>query len=227
MTVPQMFDTISKQYDFINKVLSLGLDTFWRYSLVKQIPSRYKLRLLDCATGTGDLLLTLLERCPNIYDSVGLDPADQMLEVARKKLISHSHHCRLVSGCGEMIPFPDGTFDVATCAFGIRNVVSVSKTLSELHRTLSHDGRLIILEFSHPSQPAIRWLHRHYLKHVVPRVGSWLSNNIDAYSYLSKTIETFPQGQVLAEMIYAAGFKNVQIKPLTCGVVSLYIGDKK
>jgi demethylmenaquinone methyltransferase/2-methoxy-6-polyprenyl-1,4-benzoquinol methylase len=228
MAVPQMFDAISHRYDFINKVLSLGLDKVWRRSLIQHIlPHNSRLRLLDLATGTGDLLHTILDKCPHIYDSIGLDPAEKMLEIARAKLLKYSHKCRLISGFAEMIPFPDHTFDIATCSFGIRNVASLSKSLLELHRTLVPGGRLLILEFSHPTNPLIRFLHRHYLEKFVPFVGKLLSNHREAYHYLSSTIELFPQGKALAERMHDAGFAHVKIQPLTCGIVSLYIGDKR
>ena len=226
MTVPQMFDSISKRYDRINRVLSLGLDLYWRKALSKHLPIKNQIKLLDCATGTGDQLVSLLKNCLNIYDAVGMDPAQDMLSVAQPKLAPYSHCCRLVQGSAEAIPFPDEMFDVVTISFGIRNVADLKQSLKEIHRCLVPGGRLIILEFSHPSKRFLRFFHRFYLNTIVPYVGKWLSNNREAYTYLSKTIETFPQGAALAEILKHAGFINVQIKPLTFGTVSLYIGNR-
>jgi demethylmenaquinone methyltransferase/2-methoxy-6-polyprenyl-1,4-benzoquinol methylase len=227
MTVPQMFDTISSRYDLINTVLSLGLDRYWRKAVCKHLPKKQKLKLLDCATGTGDLLVTLLRNCPAIYDAIGTDPSKEMLALAAPKLAPYSHCSRLISAPAEAIPFPDNMFDAITISFGIRNVADVSQSLSEIYRTLAPQGRLIILEFSHPKRKPVRLLHQFYLNRIVPNIGKWLSKNKEAYTYLSKTIETFPQGEALGGILRQAGFTNVQIKPLTLGIVSVYIGEKR
>jgi demethylmenaquinone methyltransferase / 2-methoxy-6-polyprenyl-1,4-benzoquinol methylase len=227
MRVPQMFDTISSRYDCINAVLSFGLDKYWRRAVSSNLPRKQKIKLLDCATGTGDQLVSLLKNCPAIYDAVGTDPAAEMLKHAAAKLKPFSHCARVITASAEAIPFPDEIFDVVTISFGIRNVENVSLSLKEIYRTLAPEGRLIILEFSHPKAKPIRFLHRFYLNKVVPYVGKWLSKNREAYTYLSKTIETFPQGEALARILRDVGFTNVKIKPLTFGVVSLYIGEKR
>lgn len=226
MTVPQMFNAISKRYDLINSVLSLGLDRYWRNAVCRHLPKKQRIKLLDCATGTGDLLITLLQKCPEIYDAVGIDPATEMLQKATPKLLPHSYRARLIPASAESIPFPDHMFDAVTISFGIRNVSDLNQSLKEIYRTLAPRGRLIILEFSHPKYRAVRLMHRLYLNQVVPRVGKWLSSHPEAYSYLSKTIETFPQGAALATILKQTGFINVQIKPLSLGIVSLYIGEK-
>ena len=226
MTVPKMFDTISSRYDLINTILSFGLDKYWRKAVCKHLPTKQRVKLLDCATGTGDLLVTLLKNCPTIYDAVGTDPASEMLALAAPKLTSYSHCSRLLPASAEAIPFPDNTFDTVTISFGIRNVADLSLSLKEIYRTLAPQGRLIILEFSHPSRKIVRFLHRFYLNRIVPYIGKWLSGNKEAYTYLSQTIETFPQGEALSSILRQAGFTNVQIHPLTLGIVSLYIGEK-
>ncbi len=226
MTVPQMFDAISARYDFINAVLSFGLDRYWRKAVCRHLPQRQRLKLLDCATGTGDLLVTLLKNCPSIYDAVGIDPARAMLARAAPKLAPYAHRSRLVPASAEAIPFPDDMFDAVTIAFGIRNVADLSQSLKEIHRTLAPKGRLIILEFSHPQKSAVRLLHRVYLNQIVPSIGKWLSASKEAYTYLSRTIETFPQGDAFGAILRQSGFANVQVKPLSLGIVSLYLGEK-
>ncbi len=226
MAVPQMFDAISTRYDFINAVLSFKLDRYWRRAVCRHLPKKQRIKLLDCASGTGDQLISLLKNCPNIYDAVGIDPASEMLAIAAKKLTPFAHKSKVITASAEHLPFPDEMFDAVTISFGIRNVASVEQSLKEIYRTLAPQGRLIILEFSHPKFKIVRMLHRFYLNRIVPFVGKRLSGNGEAYSYLSKTIETFPQGKGLEALIQNAGFSNVQIKPLSLGIVSLYIGEK-
>ena len=226
MAVPQMFNAISNHYDTINRVLSLGLDRYWRSRLAQEIPTKKKLKLLDLATGTGDLLRAVLKKRPNIYDAVGCDPAREMLKIATEKLSQDAHRCKFVVSPAEMLPFPDQMFDVITTSFGIRNFSNLTASLGEIYRTLNWGGKLIILEFSHPSNKLLRYMHRWYLNTVVPRVGKLLSGHNDAYNYLSQTIESFPQGEALAKLLKEAGFTNVIIKPLSFGIVSLYIGEK-
>lgn len=226
MAVPQMFDAISSRYDLINAVLSLQLDRYWRRAVCHYLPKKQRIKLLDCASGTGDQLITLLKNCPNIYDAVGIDPASEMLAIAAKKLTPFAHKSKVITAPAESLPFPDEMFDAVTISFGIRNVADVEQSLKEIYRTLAPQGRLIILEFSHPKFKIVRMLHRLYLNQIVPFVGKRLSGNSEAYSYLSKTIETFPQGKALGALIRNAGFSTVQIKPLSLGIVSLYIGEK-
>lgn len=226
MSVPQMFNAISPRYDAINRVLSLGLDRYWRSRLAKEIPTTHKLKVLDLATGTGDVLRTVLKERPNIFDAVGCDPAIEMLKIATEKLSREAHRCKCVVASAEMIPFPDQMFDVITTSFGIRNFSNLPKSLIEMYRTLNGGGKLIILEFSHPTNKMVRGMHRWYLNRVVPAVGKLLSGHRDAYNYLSQTIESFPQGEALAKLLKEAGFTKIIIKPLSFGVVSLYIGEK-
>ena len=227
MKVPQMFNTISERYDFINTVLSLGLDRYWRKAVCKHLPVKQRIKLLDCATGTGDQLISLIKNCPAIYDAVGIDPAEEMLAHAMAKLKKHSYSSHLACAPAEKIPYPDQMFDAVTISFGIRNVENLSLSLQEIYRSLAPQGRLIILEFSHPQNRLIRFLHRFYLNQIVPYVGKRLSKNKEAYTYLSSTIETFPQGIALCDILRQAGFENVYTKPLTLGIVSLYIGEKR
>ncbi len=226
MAVPHMFDKISPRYDLINSVLSLGLDAYWRKAVCKHLPKKRRLKLLDCATGTGAQLEVLLKNCPSIYEAVGVDPAQEMLSLAAPKLAAYSHLFRLLPARAEALPFPDHLFDAVTISFGIRNVTDVSQSLREIYRTLAPQGRLIILEFSHPQNKILRFLHRGYLNRVVPIVGKWLSKNKVAYQYLSQTIATFPQGKAFESLLKQAQFTNLKIKPLTFGIVSLYIGEK-
>jgi demethylmenaquinone methyltransferase/2-methoxy-6-polyprenyl-1,4-benzoquinol methylase len=222
----EMFDSISGKYDRINTYLSLGMDNYWRKTLTAFLPKKQKIKLLDCATGTGDQLLTLLKHAPQIYDAVGIDPSQEMLALARGKLLNFSYKAQVLLGSAEDIPFPNEMFDAVTISFGIRNVADVLQSLKEFHRVLAPNGRLLILEFSHPQFTPIRFLHKLYLNHFVPRLGKWLSGNQAAYSYLSNTIEAFPQGKAFCAILKEAQFKEVRAKPLTLGAVTLYICTK-
>jgi demethylmenaquinone methyltransferase / 2-methoxy-6-polyprenyl-1,4-benzoquinol methylase len=225
-SVSSMFNAISSRYDRINTVLSLGLDQYWRKAVCKFLPKKQKIKLLDCATGTGDLLLTLLKHAPQIYDVVGIDPAEKMLNLASSKLAPYSYKIKTMVATAEAIPFSDAMFDMVTISFGIRNFQDLDQSLKEIRRVLTPKGRLLILEFSHPTFPPVRLLHRFYLNQVVPRLGKWLSQNKEAYTYLAKTIESFPQGESLCERLKQAGFSNIQRKPLSFGIVTVYIGEK-
>lgn len=227
LAVPHMFDAISSRYDYINTILSLGLHHYWRKAVCRFVPNNKKIKLLDCATGTGDQLVSLFTHAKGIYDAVGIDPSEEMLNIGRAKLSTHAYQCKLIKASAEAIPFPDKMFDAVTISFGIRNVESLHQSLKEIHRVLSVGGRVVILEFSHPSLRPVRFLHRFYLNHIVPKVGSWLSQNKEAYTYLSKTIESFPQGEAFCHVLRQMGFSNVQRKPLSFGVVTIYIGEKK
>lgn len=221
-----MFDAISCKYDRINTCLSFGLDRYWRRAALRFLPKKQKIKLLDCATGTADQLLTLLRHAPQIYDAVGIDPSQEMLSIATQKLIDFSYKAKVLLGSAEQIPFPSDMFDAVTISFGIRNVADVNKSLKEFHRVLAPNGKLLILEFSHPQFAPIRWLHKLYLNHLLPRMGTWLSGNREAYTYLSKTIEAFPQGQAFCDLLKEVQFTHVHRKPLTFGVVTLYICTK-
>jgi len=220
-----MFDAISRRYDWMNRCLSLGLDKVWRRSILRHLPAGERLKVLDCATGTGDQLLTLLHRCPRVYDAVGIDPSEEMLKIAAEKLRDFEYKTRLAIASAEKIPFPDETFDAITLSFGIRNVADLGQSLKELYRVLLPKGRALILEFSHPKVQPVRFFHRLYLKYAVPRLGALLAKNEEAYSYLAKTIEAFPQGKELCKILEHHGF-NVHMQPLSFGIVTLYICEK-
>jgi len=220
-----MFDAISRRYDWMNRCLSLGLDKVWRRAVVRHLPKGERLKVLDCATGTADQLLTLLYRAPQVYDAVGIDPSQEMLNLASAKLRDFAYKTKLLAASAEKIPFPDATFDAITLSFGIRNVADLDQSLKELYRVLLPQGRLLILEFSHPTVKPIRFFHKLYLTHVVPRLGALLVKNKEAYTYLSQTIEAFPQGKELCEILQRYGF-TVQVRPLTLGIVTLYICEK-
>jgi demethylmenaquinone methyltransferase/2-methoxy-6-polyprenyl-1,4-benzoquinol methylase len=215
--VPDMFNQISPSYDRINRILSLGLDASWRKKLAEHLPEHGD--ILDLATGTGDLILALLRRKPKSV--IGVDPAEKMLELAKKKL----PEIEFIQASGENLPFSDQTFNAITCSFGVRNVADLSLTFKEMLRTLKPKGKCLILEFSLPPKP-FRFLYLFYLRHILPHLGKILSKHRDAYRYLNQTIETFPSGKNFATLMENGGFQNVQAIPMALGAVHLYIGEK-
>lgn len=226
-----MFDRVAGTYDLLNKLLSGGIDRRWRRVLCRHLPpDPEKLRVLDLATGTADQLLAVLERAGpgRIQSALGLDPAEKMLAVGRKKLADGGWDVTagLRKGDAMAIDAPDGAFDVVTMSFGIRNVPDPQAALREIHRVLAPGGRALILEFSLPSVRVLRWLYLIYFRHILPRVGGWVSGEHDAYRYLNRTVEDFPYGAAFLEWLREAGFRERAMTPLTFGIATIYRGDK-
>jgi len=223
-----MFDRIAPTYDLLNHLLSLGLDSAWRRKVTRQLVGRGPLHLLDLATGTGDLLISMLRRCPAIEKATGLDIAERMLELCREKLRTRglAGGVELVCADASATPFPESTFDVATMAFGIRNTTNAAATLAEIHRILKPGGTAMILEFSLPHNRAVRWCYLRYLRSVVPWIGAAVSGDKHAYRYLDESIEGFHQPEAFSSLMKQAGLREVSAIPLTWGVASIYKGTK-
>lgn len=218
----KMFDLISPTYDRINRILSFGMDRHWRKTVAKHLPSRGHLKILDIATGTGDQALALLQSKASIASITGIDLSTEMLEIARRKL---HHKAEFYRADAEKLPFPNASFDAATFSFGIRNVTQPLTSLKEIHRVLKTKGRCLILEFSLPPKP-IQSLYLFYLRHLLPRIGGFLSRKPEAYRYLNQTIERFPSGRAFCLLLKEAGFNRLRALPMALGGVTLYIGDK-
>jgi len=224
----QMFDAISPKYDLLNHLLSFGLDIHWRSQVAKYLPQRSALKVLDLATGTADVLLSLFKNKSDIQSACGLDLADKMMDIGRKKISQRGldAQIKLQHGDAHQIPFDEESFDTATIAFGIRNMDNPKQVLREMHRVLNSSGRALILEFSLPQNPIIRGIHIFYLRVCVPLIGAIFSGHYSAYRYLNKTIETFPYGDDFCVLFKKAGFINVKAHPLLFGVATIYSGDK-
>lgn len=223
----QMFDRIARRYDFLNHFLSGNRDKRWRQKVAEQLPPREDLRVLDLATGTADQLMAL-NRSGRVTGGVGIDLAEQMLAVGRNKIRSAGLDdiLDLQTGDAQRIPFESSVFDAVTISFGIRNMSDVSRSLAEMYRVLKRDGRVIILEFSQPTNGFFRRLYLVYLRHILPHLGKIISGDSAAYRYLNETIETFPYGDAFCELMRRAGFTNVTALPLTMGIATVYRGDK-
>jgi len=224
--VGRMFDDIAPTYDRLNHILSLGWDLLWRRKMVRCIQRGQALRVIDLATGTGDLLIALLQMRPDIEEVTGLDISEKMMAVCQAKLDKRHLDAKLVRGDVLAMPFPADSFDAATMAFGIRNATDVPKTLTEIHRILKPGGMAWIMEFSLPGNRVVRWGYLAYLRWVVPVIGSLVSGNKQAYRYLNTSIEGFHGPSQFCALMKQAGFTEISATPLTFGVASIYRGRK-
>ena len=211
-----LFSDIAGRYQVVNHLLSGGLDFYWRAISVRLIRGWNPSTALDIATGTGDLAMAIRKACPGAR-VIGADFCRPMLEVARRNGLPE-----LVVADGLVLPFPDQSFDLVTAAFGLRNMASWEKGLSEMARVLRPGGNLLILDFSLPTLPVIRPLYRFYLHRILPVIAGIATGRTDAYEYLGGSIEKFPSGRAMTELIESCGFQGTVAKPLTLGTVSVY-----
>jgi len=223
-----MFDHIAPVYDILNHLFSFGRDFSWRRRLADAVGKDEKLRVLDLATGTGDVLISLLRRNPNISEAVGLDISENMLDVCRRKIARYklADRVSLVRADVTANGLAGESFDVVTMGFGIRNTPDALKTLTEIHRLLKPSGTALILEFSMPSNRIVRGFYLFYLRFFVPLLGRLLSGDNHAYRYLNTSIESFHRADDFRRIMQKAGFSDFSAMPLTCGVACLYQGTK-
>jgi len=224
----KMFNDIAGRYDFLNRLLSLGQDVRWRRALRQFMPETHNQTILDLATGTADVLITLAQNNPNIAQGFGVDPAIKMLEIGREKIKAQHLDNRLTlqQGDAQALPFKDGTFDCVTISFGIRNIPDLRLALLEMYRVTKKDGRVLILEFSKPANPLLKTGHWVYLQTFVPIVGFLFSGNFKAYTYLNQTIQTFPYGDRFCKILKQMGFVNIVPHPLMGGAATIYVAQK-
>jgi demethylmenaquinone methyltransferase/2-methoxy-6-polyprenyl-1,4-benzoquinol methylase len=226
--IGQMFDRIAPAYDILNHLLSFGRDFSWRRRLANTVAQDKKLRVLDLATGTGDVLISLLKRNSNITEAVGLDISENMLALCRRKIAHRKLTNRIELVCTDILAndLDNESFDIVTMGFGIRNTPDAFKTLTEIHRLLKKGGTALILEFSMPANQILRGCYLFYLRFFVPRLGRLFSGDNNAYRYLDTSIENFHCPEDFRRLMQKAGFSNVSATPLTFGVACLYQGTK-
>lgn len=224
--VTEMFDTISKEYDGLNRVISFGIDVKWREKVVKIVGETTPNKVLDIATGTGDLAINLVST--NANEIIGLDISSGMLEIGKKKIASKKldNKISMVIGDSENLPFENDTFDAITVAFGIRNFENLELGLAEILRVLKPNGLFVILETSVPTNPVYRLGYNVYSKFILPTIGKLFSKDKIAYSYLSESASVFPYGEALNNILRKIGFINVEDKPQTMGVATIYTASK-
>jgi demethylmenaquinone methyltransferase/2-methoxy-6-polyprenyl-1,4-benzoquinol methylase len=225
--VTELFDRISPVYDLVNRVVSFGIDKRWRRALLPHVPAGTDQTLVDLATGTADQILAL-SKSPYIGKFYGFDLSTNMLALGQKKLAKRGLKKKTLLQVGNALGIPVASqfCDIATISFGIRNVTDPLKCLSEMHRILKPGGACFVLEFSIPTSKLVKAPYLFYLRKILPRVGSLLSKNKEAYTYLNKTIESFPSGNAFLQMMETAGFTSCKQIPLSFGIASLYLAKK-
>ncbi|MBB1148831.1 MULTISPECIES: bifunctional demethylmenaquinone methyltransferase/2-methoxy-6-polyprenyl-1,4-benzoquinol methylase UbiE [unclassified Myroides] len=224
--VEQMFDTISGNYDNLNRMISLGTDQGWRRKVLKLVAETNPTTILDIATGTGDMAILLSKT--NAQQITGLDLSAGMLEVGRKKIeaLNLSNRINMIQGDSENLPFDDNSFDAITVGFGIRNFENLEKGLTEILRVLKPNGIFIILETSVPTKFPFKQGYFFYTKNIMPIMGKMFSKDQDAYKYLSDSAKNFPFGQELNNILVKVGFKTVKHRPQTMGIATIYSASK-
>ena len=228
--VQKMFSDIAPRYDLLNRLLSCGQDRYWRKRAVNRLSPQSGELFLDIATGTADVALEIAQKFPqDEVQVVGMDFSDKMLELARQKIVAldKTSSVQLKSGSAENLPFEDNSFDGITTAFGVRNFSDVNRSLLEMHRVLKPGGRSVILEFALPRNTVLHSLYRVYFEWLLPRIGRLISKHPSAYTYLPKSVATFPIREAFSGLMQEAGFMNVTYKELTFGIVILYTGTKQ
>lgn len=225
--VEHMFDTISGEYDGLNRIISLGSDIKWRKKVIKMVSEKNPKSILDIATGTGDLALQFAENT-SAEKIIGLDISLGMLSVAIKKVAgkSFADKVEFIQGDSEALPFEDNSFDAITVSFGIRNFENLDKGLSEIFRVLKKNGIFVILETSVPTKFPFKQGYDLYSKNILPLVGKVFSKDKVAYKYLSESASSFPHGEKLNNILRNIGFKEVKNEPQTFGVATIYNATK-
>ena len=215
-----MFGSIAARYDLANHVLSCGIDFYWRARAAEIVAGWQPHKIADLATGTGDLALALQKKLPDT-DIIGVDFLHEMLDLAQRKGVH-----QVVFADAMNLPFDDASFDCITIAFGLRNLEDWAAALAEMSRVLRTDGHLLVLEFSLPTTLILRTTYRFYLHRCLPLFGSFLTGKKNAYDYLGDSIEEFPSGNAMCELMLANGFTRPRFEPLTGGIVTIYTAQK-
>tara|TARA_B100001758_G_scaffold247927_1_gene268638 strand:- start:14231 stop:14950 length:720 start_codon:yes stop_codon:yes gene_type:complete len=223
--ITKMFNNIAESYDFLNHSLSLGMDNLWRNIAIKKLINN-PATILDIATGTGDFAISAAK-----YTSAkitGIDISKGMLNVGNKKISNKKLNDRitLLQADSEELPFDNNSFDAITAGFGVRNFENLEKGLKEMHRVLSKNGIIVILEPSSPKYFPLKQLYKLYFHFLLPKIGSFISKDKNAYKYLPDSVDAFPSGHQFINELKHAGFKKCEHISLTLGIVSLYIAIK-
>lgn len=222
-----MFDNIAPKYDLLNHTLSMSIDRVWRRRVVGEVRRAKPGRILDVATGTGDLAIAMARRIRDVQ-VLGVDLSEQMLAVARRKI-----EARGLDGCivldrgdAERLAVADASVDVATVAFGVRNFGDLGAGLRELARTIKPGGKVVILEFSRPRNRVFRALYEFYSYKILPRIGGLVSRDKRAYEYLPASVGEFPAPEEFMAMMARAGFRNCRARSQSFGIAQIYIGER-
>ena len=223
--VEDMFDAVAPRYDFLNRVLSAGIDRYWRSRAVRMLSDEQPRRVLDVATGTADLAIKI-ERTLHPRETIGIDLSTEMLDRGRAKIEQKglSPRISLRKADAADLPFADASFDAAFVAFGVRNFEDLDAGLGDIRRVLRPSGALVVLEFSSPRAFPIKQVYDWYSRRVLPHIGGLLSPDQGAYEYLPNSVAAFPDGTDFLRRMRSAGFDDLEWTPLTFGIASLYKG---
>jgi demethylmenaquinone methyltransferase/2-methoxy-6-polyprenyl-1,4-benzoquinol methylase len=220
--VTQMFDKVSSNYDFLNRLLTFGIDISWRKKVVKFVQNHKAKRILDIATGTGDLAIMLAKINPEKV--IGLDISEGMLEVGKKKVdrLNLNDKIEMILGDSEKLPFEDQFFDAITVGFGLRNFENLEQGLKEIYRVLRPKGTFVVLETSQPNKFPIKQGFTFYSKYIIPTVGKLFSKDKNAYQYLPESAAAFPYGDSFNNILLKTGFNTSKVYPQTFGIATIY-----
>ncbi|KEO73705.1 bifunctional demethylmenaquinone methyltransferase/2-methoxy-6-polyprenyl-1,4-benzoquinol methylase UbiE [Anditalea andensis] len=224
--VATMFNNISKRYDLLNHVLSMGIDIIWRKKAIKLLKNDQPKLILDIATGTGDFAIEALALHPDKV--IGVDISEGMLAEGKKKLKKKKleDKIELQMGDSEKLLFEQNKFDAVIVSFGVRNFENLEKGLADMYRVLKPGGKTVIIEFSKPKKFPMKQTYNFYFKFILPQIGKIVSKDNSAYTYLPESVQAFPDGEDFLQVLRKVGFKNTQCTPLTFGISSIYIGEK-
>ena len=224
--IEEMFNNIAPEYDKYNYAVSLSIDRIWRKRAISCLKKHNPKRVLDIATGTGDLAI-LINKVISPESIIGCDISEGMMAVARKKCEKRGYsNIKFEKEDCTALSYPDNSFDAVTVSFGIRNFQNLEKSLCEICRVLRPKGHLVILELSTPLKFPMKQLFHIYAKYVMPAVGKLISKDKKAYEYLPESIAAFPQGEVMKGILEKCGFTNVVVRRFTCGLCTFYIAEK-
>ncbi|MFQ5606467.1 MAG: bifunctional demethylmenaquinone methyltransferase/2-methoxy-6-polyprenyl-1,4-benzoquinol methylase UbiE [Candidatus Zixiibacteriota bacterium] len=228
--IRSMFNRISGAYDRLNRILTMGIDRSWRRKAVRALGNLRGKRCLDLCCGTCEMVRELSRRSEGtIGEIVAVDFSEKMLELAEPKIRMLPNYSQISLKGADVtdLPLDDSSFDIATVAFGIRNVGDIPAALAEVRRVLTPGGRFMILEFSTPDDAIVRSLYFFYLRHILPWIGGALSGDHRAYRYLNESAEKFPSGEEFVRILSRAGFTSVSRRPLTFGLVTVYLAEQE
>ena len=223
--IGQLFDRIAGTYDGLNHVLSLNIDKRWRRRAIRMLAPAEQ--VLDVAIGTADLTIEIL-RQGKAQHVTGIDLSHGMMAIGEQKVAKRGYapQVRFDYGSAQQMPYADSSFDTVTCAYGVRNFANMDEGLSEMYRVLRTGGELMVLEFSYPTNPVIRWGYDLYFTHILPFIGNLFSRDKGAYSYLNRSVKNFPYGEAFCQHLRKAGVSQIKATPLTFGISTIYTAVK-
>lgn len=226
--VSKMFDGLAARYDFMNRILSAGIDVSWRKKAINIFKNDEPKQLLDVATGTADMAI-MAAKILNTQKITGIDISQKMLEIGRQKVLKENLESRidLLKGDSETINFGDNSFDGVMVAFGVRNFEHLNKGLIEILRVLKPGARLLVLEFSTPTLTIVRGFYNLYMGVLAPKIAKWFNQNEKAYQYLNESAKAFPDREAFIDILQKTGYSDTSFKPLSLGICCIYVGRKR